>query len=630
MRVIGTAGHVDHGKSTLIEALTGTHPDRLKEEREREMTIDLGFAWWTLPDGEEVGVVDVPGHRDFIANMLSGIGGIDAVLFVIAADEGVMPQTREHLDIINLLQIESGLIALTKTDLVADEDWLDLIEQDVMQLLEETSIANSEIIRVSAKNGQGLARIQQALGELLALHPPKADLARPRLPIDRVFTMSGFGTVVTGTMADGSFQVGDQVEIMPAGIQGRIRGLQTHKRKEEVAYPGSRTAVNISGVDVDEIERGNVLTYPDMYAKTRLVDVRFNHLPKVDKPLKHDTEVKFYTGASEVIGRVRLLGQKTLEPGEQAWLQLELKSPVVVARGDRYILRRPSPGETIGGGEIVNPQPDQLHKRFDPDIIQRMEALSKGLPTDVLLHAVEKGGVSTLGEAIDRSKLEIDIAHAAARELVQDNRLSLLQGDEDKLLQEDVVAPTLLWNSLINKVLGLLDEFHSEQPLRSGIAREEVKSRLKLSQLDIKLLVKHLADTNQITESGPLLQLPGHQIRFSPAQQKGIDSLLVKFENSPYAPPSIKEVIDILGDAVYQALVDLGELLPVSSEVVFQTKDYQKMVKELTKIMQTQGSISVAAARDHFGTTRRYILAFLEYLDTVGMTKREGDVRVLK
>jgi selenocysteine-specific elongation factor len=317
MRVIGTAGHVDHGKSALVAALTGTHPDRLKEEQAREMTIELGFAWFTLPDGEEVGVVDVPGHRDFIENMLSGVGGIDAALFVIAADEGVMPQTREHLAILDILQIGAGIIVLTKTDLIDEPEWLDLVEIDVRMIVSGTVLEDAPLVRVSAKNGAGLQDLIKALEIVLAGHPPRPDLGRARLSVDRVFTLPGFGTVVTGTLADGSLRQGDEIEILPQRIRGRVRGLQSHKRKVDQAHPGSRTAVNISGVDVEDIRRGDVLTPPGVYTPTQRVDVHFRLLPDLGSPLKHAAEVKLFVGASEVLARVRLLKTDELIPGEE-------------------------------------------------------------------------------------------------------------------------------------------------------------------------------------------------------------------------------------------------------------------------------------------------------------------------
>ena len=327
MRVIGTSGHVDHGKSTLIAALTGVHPDRLKEEQAREMTIDLGFGWLTLPNGEEAGIVDVPGHRDFIENMLSGIGGIDAALLVIAADEGVMPQTREHLAILDLLQIPAGLIVLTKTDLAPDPGWLDLVETDIRAVVQDTVLQDASIVRVSARTQTGLDSLLTTLQSLLETKPHRPDLSRPRLPVDRVFTMSGFGTVVTGTLSDGHFSLGDEVEILPSGQRGRIRGLQTHKKKEDIAVPGSRTAVNISGMDTESIRRGNVVTHPGQYQPTRRLDVSFHLLKDASMSIRHGEEVKFFIGASETIARLRLLGREKLDPGQEGWIPARTARP---------------------------------------------------------------------------------------------------------------------------------------------------------------------------------------------------------------------------------------------------------------------------------------------------------------
>ena len=630
MRVIGTAGHVDHGKSTLIEALTGIHPDRLKEEIEREMTIDLGFAWWTLPNGEEVGVIDVPGHRDFIANMLAGVGGIDAVLFVIAADEGVMPQTREHLAILDLLQIPAGLVALTKIDLVEDADWLDLIEQDVLQILEGTALESADIVRVSAKAGDGLDVLQASLEKVLATRPPRPDLGRPRLPVDRVFTMTGFGTVVTGTLADGYLRVGDEIEILPAGHRGRVRGLQTHKRKEDIAVPGSRTAVNISGLDINEVQRGQVVVHPDTFSATRRVDVRFRLLPEASQPLKHDDEVKFYLGAAEVLARVRLLGVKVLEPGERGWLQLELRDPIVAARGDRYILRRPSPGETIGGGDVIDSHPENRHKRFADSVLQRLKDLAEGSSADVLLQALLLLGIAPLGEMGERANLDIDETLEAAQELLDKNLLLIWSSKTAKLSVDVVVTSSTYWQALKSRALKEVGEYHQSQPLRSGMPREELKSRLKLTSKNFNLLMEKIIDEEALSEAGSLVLILGHKVQFNLEQQLAVDGLLAQFDKSPYAPPTIKDSQTALGEEVYFALVDLGELLPVSSEVVFRVGAHEKMVADVRNLIETHGSLTVAQARDHFKTTRRYVLAFLEHLDSQGITKRAGDARVLK
>ena len=632
MHVIGTAGHVDHGKSTLIESLTGMNPDRLKEERERQMTIDLGFAWMELPNGEQMGIVDVPGHRDFIENMLAGVGGIDAALFVVAADEGVMPQTREHLAILDILQISGGIVVITKIDLIDDLGWLDLVEEDVRDVLKGTVLEGAPVVRVSARSGEGISELLETLDQVLAERPPRQDLGRPRLPVDRVFSIAGFGTVVTGTLSDGHFRVGDEVEILPQGLQGRIRGLQTHKQKEDLALPGSRTAVNISGVALKQIKRGNVVTHTGDYKTTRRIDVRFRLLPDASQQLKHNTEVKFFVGAAEILARVRTLGIEVINPGEEGWLQLEMREPVVVSRGDHYILRRPSPGETLGGGTVIDPNPRQRHKRFSGGVVQRLESLAEGTPAEVLLQAIAVMEAAPMRDVTKRSYLEDTAAQQAIEELIQGNEIVFLEeGKGEVNTNSDIlVASKGYWEQLSSKTLKVIEDYHVTYPLRRGMQKEELKSRLKISSRLFAGLVRILTIQDQICEAGPLISMPDHDIRFSPQQEKAINSLLKEFTAAQYSPPSVKDSISRIGEEVYEAMVELEILVPVSSEVVFQKQDYDQMVVEVRDLLQKNGTISAAQVRDHFHTSRRYVLAFLEHLDEIGVTVREGDVRRLK
>ena len=642
MRVIGTAGHVDHGKSTLVEAMTGIHPDRLKEEQEREMTIDLGFAWLQLPleengEQEEVGVVDVPGHRDFIENMLAGVGGIDAALFVVAADEGVMPQTREHLAILDILQIQSGVVALTKVDLIDDPEWLDLVEADLREALSGSVLAEAPIVRVSARTGEGLKELQTQLGACLADRPPRPDLNRPRLPIDRTFTVAGFGTIVTGTLTDGSLRVGEEVEVLPRGGKGRIRGLQTHKRKEDVAVPGSRTAVNLSGISLEEVQRGDVLAHPGDYRPTRRMDVRFRLLPDASAPVRHNMEVKLFLGAAEVLARLRLLGAEELLPGEAGWLQLEMRDPVVAVRGDRYILRRPSPGETLGGGAVVEPHPRGRHKRFSKDVLNRLEALSQGSPTDILQQALLAYGAAALREVLSRSSLEADVAQAATQELLSSGLLIPLEGrQEDSLAMkpDTLVASKTFWEALTGKAIEVVDRYHVTYRLRSGMGREELKSRLKThtkgSPRVYNALIRWLTDRGELEEVGPLVRRPGYAIRFNANEEAQIKALMERFRADPYSPPSVKEAQAEVGEDVFNALLDLDQLVQVGPDVVFRKEDYEHMVAEVRALIERRGQITAAEVRDHFNTSRRYTLALLEHLDAAGITIREGDVRRLR
>ncbi|MFZ5856599.1 MAG: selenocysteine-specific translation elongation factor [Chloroflexota bacterium] len=628
MRVIGTAGHVDHGKSTLIASLTGVHPDRLKEEQAREMTIDLGFGWLNLPNGEEIGIVDVPGHRDFIENMLAGIGGIDAALLVIAADEGVMPQTREHLAILDLLQIPAGLIVLTKTDLASDSDWLDLVSNDVRAAVRGTVLADAPILRVSAKNRTGLDELVANIQTLLQDKPSRPDLGRPRLPIDRVFSMAGFGTVVTGTLTDGALSIGDEVEILPSGHKGRVRGLQTHKKKEERAVPGSRTAVNISGVALEEIQRGEVVAHPNQYQSTRRVDIRMHLLKDISAPLKHSAEVKVFLGTAETIAAVRILGAEELAAGEEGWAQLELRDPLVCVRADRLILRRPSPGETLGGGIVVDPHPKGRHKRFDESMLKSLESLSHGSPADVLLEAAFALGPAAVKEVVTRSRLEAETAASALEELLGNGMLVNMEDGSWRM--ESLVIPAAQWNALQEKTLQIVREYHKSFPLRKGIPREELKSKLKLSPRVFNALVTFNVKRSTLNELASLLAMPEHQVNFDAAQQAKVQGLMRKFAANPFGPPSVKECQAEVGEEVYNALIDTGELTAVSQEVVFRTKDYQAMVAKVKSAIQQKGPVTLAEVRDLLGTTRKYVQAFLEHLDTIGVTAREGDARRLK
>jgi len=467
MRVIGTAGHVDHGKSALVKALTGIDPDRLKEEKEREMTIDLGFAWLTLPSGEQVGIVDVPGHKDFIKNMLAGVGGIDAALFVVAADEGVMPQTREHLAILDLLNVRGGVVALTKVDLAEDEEWLELVTADLEDTLRGSCLEDAPIVRVSARTGEGLDTLVQELDRFLSTIEPRRDLGRPRLPVDRVFTIAGFGTVVTGTLMDGSLHLGQEVEILPQGLKARIRGLQTHKRKIETAVPGSRVAINLSGVSKDQLKRGDVVASPGWLKPTTLVDVQVRYLADAPRPLRHNQEVDFFCGAAEVPARVRLLGRDTLPPGETGWAQLRLQEPVALVRGDRYIIRLLSPSITIGGGIVVDPHPRRRHRRFRPEVIARLETLAHGTPEDILLQSLETQQPCSVQDLLRRCGLPGEEATAALDTLLRERRVIALGIPDHEtpptvqsLSPGQLVISRTGWQELLQRLTDELSAYH--------------------------------------------------------------------------------------------------------------------------------------------------------------------------
>jgi selenocysteine-specific elongation factor len=618
MHVIGTAGHVDHGKSTLVQALTGIDPDRLAEEKSREMTIDLGFAWLTL-NGEEVGVVDVPGHRDFIENMLAGVGGINLALFIIAADEGVMPQTREHLAILDLLKINRGVVALTKCDLIDDADWLELVTLEVADVLESTTLAGSPIIPVSARTGAGIADLKTALGNRLAEIDPPGDWGKARLPIDRVFSLPGFGTVVTGTLLDGSLRVGDEVHIQPGNLAGRIRGLQTHKTKRDIAHPGSRVAVNLTGVGREDLARGQVVALPPVLHETKLIDAQYRHLAGAAAPLSHNTEVKLFVGSAEVTARARLIGQDKIEAGTGGWIQLALSAPVAVIRGDRYILRRPSPGETIGGGIILDSHPGRRHRRFREDVTSRFQALSQGTPDDLILNTLSRLGPTPSKNLIDRAGLPKEEAEAAIRMLITDGRII----DLGKVL---LTPPA--WNALRNRLLEILENYHRNAPLRAGMEREAVRSKLQTTPAVFNVMVDEFKAANLLVENGTLLKLPGHEIMFSTEEEAAIAQLMDQFKRQGILSPSVKECKAVVGDGIYYALVDLGRLKSISEDVVYTAELYDQLLNQLTSHLHQTGSISAPEARDLLGASRKYAIALLEHMDELRITRRSGDIRL--
>ncbi len=620
--VIGTAGHVDHGKSTLVQAMTGIDPDRLAEEKQREMTIDLGFAWLTLPSGRTVGIVDVPGHRDFIENMLAGVGGIDLALLVIAADEGVMPQTREHLAILDLLGVTNAVVALTKIDMVPDPEWLELVALDVSELLDQTALRDAPIVPVSARTGDGLPDLLTALDAALGKQPPRPDLGRPRLPIDRIFTISGFGTVVTGTLTGGSLHVGDEVVIQPRGLHARIRGLQSHKEAISSAQPGSRVAVNLSGVDRGAIQRGDVVTRPGTLRGTTLIDVQFRYLPDAGRPLQHNAEVKFFSGAAESVAHVRLVGNRELLPGEEGWLQLRLAQPLALDKRDRFILRYPSPAQTIGGGVVLDPHPPHRWRRFKPEVIARFETLAAGTPEDLVLHALQGETALTPADLAARTGLAGSAIEAALAALAGEGQVfELLSGSWMALAA---------WQRLTGRMQAELAAYHQRNPLRLGMPREALRSRLGLSGKLFQPFVQRAVESGILVDAGTALSLPEHRVTFTPAQQAAIDRLMREFQAQPTTPPATRDAAALVGEDVLAALVEQGRLVQVNEDVLFDADTYAELVRQVEQFIEREGSITVAQARDLFNTSRKYVLALLEHLDSIGVTRRTGDERVLR
>jgi len=617
MRVIGTAGHVDHGKSALVKRLTGIDPDRLAEEKARQMTIDLGFAWLNLPNGETVGVVDVPGHRDFIENMLAGVGGIDLALLVIAADEGIMPQTREHLAILDLLGIHDGLVVLSKIDMIDDPDWLELIETDVRAALARTALAQAPILRASAFTGQGISSLVDHIMATLAQLPPRLNLHQPRLPIDRIFSMDGFGTVVTGTLSGGTLQVGEDVEIQPRRLRARIRGLQSYKQPVQTALPGSRVAVNLAGLEKSDLSRGDVITHPGQLPTTPRADVLLKALHGLSSPIKHNLKVKFFSGALEAAATLRLLDSDSLAEGGQAWAQLEFQAPLPIGRGDHFILRRPSPAETLGGGQIVNPAPAKRWRRHQPHVIADLELRLDGTPAERLTQ------IATTPAPLKKAELQRASGYPDA-----DLQIALDEALAQSLLvalSDGTYWAMSTYQAALDKISATLRDFHQAEPLRLGMPREELRSRQGLKPNLFNLLI---ASHPGLSAEGALIRLHDHSIRFNEAQQAQAEALLSQMNAAPYAPPSLAEANALAGDGVVRALMELNEIVQVSSDVIFSRSAYESMVQSVLALIDQNGQVDAKQLRDHFNSSRKYIIGLLEHLDASCITRRVGDERV--
>ena len=627
MFVIGTAGHVDHGKSTLVEALTGINPDRLAEEQRREMTIDLGFAWLTLPSGKRISVVDVPGHERFIKNMLAGVGGIDAALLIVAADEGVMPQTQEHLHILDLLQIEHGLVVLTKRDLV-DEEWLALVSEDVRARLAGTVLFDAPMIAVSARTGEGLDQLKQAIDALLEAMPSRASgKGVPRLPIDRVFTIGGFGTVVTGTLLDGPLAVGDEIVVQPSGLVSRVRGLQTHGTKTDHALPGTRVAANLAGVAVDELHRGDMVTLAGTIEPTSMVDLRLRLVDDAPHSLTQNDALDLFVGAAEVGCHVTLLASDELLPGSEEWVQLRLDRPIAVARGDRCIVRIPSPSLTVGGGRIVDPHP-RRHRRFRSEVIRALETLAKGTPAELLVQAAGTEGPQEWSRLRDGSGLPTEDALAALAAALANGSLRRLDDSAGNVRGDTLLISEEGWTRLVRMIDGALAAFHKRSPLRAGMPREELKSKLGMRSPRAFNELLALAEAEGLVAATEQVV---RQVEFAPRlsapQRAAVDRLLHDFAAAPFSPPQRAEWETIGGDLIGY-LIESGQLVRVSPDVLFSSDGYAKLVEWTVRLLDEGGQVTVASLRDQFATSRKYALAFLEHLDERKITRRIGDVRV--
>ncbi len=613
MYVVGTAGHVDHGKSALVRALTNIDPDRLREEKERGLTIDLGFAWLALPSGRDISIVDVPGHERFIKNMLAGAGGVDLALLVVAADEGPMPQTREHLAILDLLDVPAGVVAITKCDL-AEEEYVDLVEEEIAETLLGSRLEDAPIVRTSATTGEGLGDLVATLDAALDATPPKRDLRRPRLPIDRAFTIRGFGAVVTGTLLDGSLEVGQEVEIQPGGLRGRIRGLQRHGGKVERLAPGTRAAVNVSGIRTEQLHRGMVLAARDVLSPAYALDVRLKATDLLSHPLAHDAGVTFLSATAESEAKVRFLDRDELAAGETGWAQLVLESPVAVLPRDSCIVR--TPNETVAGGPIaaVNPR---RHRRNHLPTLEALDRQLEGSTAERLADLLAAAPLprATIGPALG---LEPGDAEAASTRLLEAGRA---------LEHGPLLAGRPWLDTARSRLTAAVGEDLAGHPLRPSVPREQLRSRLGLEPQLFDLVVAESVAAGALVERpGGGLHPPGYAVALTAAQREQADAFVEAVRAGGASPPTESlPPSDLLAYLAGEGLVE-----DTGSGVVFEAGVYAGLVDRIREHIEANGSISLAEVRDLFGTSRKYAQALLEHLDATHVTRRTGDVRVLR
>ena len=630
--ILGTAGHIDHGKTTLMKALTGVDLDRLKEEKERGITIELGFTSLTLPGGQRIGIIDVPGHEKFIKNMVAGVGGIDVVVLVIAADEGVMPQTREHLDICRLLAIKRGLIALTKTDLV-DEEWLALVQEDVRQFVQGTFLEQEPIIALSAATGKGIPELLSALDAIVADIKERPSSGTLRLPIDRVFTMKGFGTVVTGTLMAGAVSLGDEVEVLPAGVRAKVRGIQVHNESVETVGAGVRTAINLQGTEKSQIERGEVLTAPGTAVPTRRVDAWIDYLAAAPRPLKHRTIIRFHSGTAEVMGEVRVLGADELLPGQSGFIQLLLEQPVVLFPHDRYVLRSYSPVDTIGGGEILDNLPPR-HKRTDETVAERLKIIQQGDQGKALAVFCKEAGLKGLTAAQIQARLGLDTSRQQA--LVE----KLLAAGQVAVFSREplLVADPQAISELEQLVQQELKDFHAKNPLKVGMLREELRARLPYATSEklFSPVIEKLVEKNKIGSAKEYLFLAGRSPVLQDAQKDLQKKILDACQKGALAPPTVKELAEKLSVAekvllsMLEIAVREGLLVKVSEELYVASPALNKLTNDVISYLEKNGEITTQGFKELTGLSRKFMIPLFEYLDKAKVTVRIGDKRVLR
>lgn len=628
--ILGTAGHIDHGKTSLIKALTNIDTDRLKEEKARGITIELGFAHLKLPGGQQLGIVDVPGHEKFVKNMVAGATGIDLVALVIASDEGVMPQTKEHLEICQLLNVKHGLVVLTKRDMV-DDEWIELVKEDVSEYLKGTFLEDTPMIEVSSVTGQGIDELVNVIDKIVEEIPERDSGNFFRLPVDRVFTMKGFGTVVTGTTISGSVNIGDEVTVYPQEIHSRIRGVQVHNEDAESVSAGLRTAINIQGMEKAQIQRGNILAARDTLKPTYMVDVELDLLSSSPRQLKNRAKARFHSGTAEIISTVVLLDRDVLKQGERCFAQIRLDEPTTLLQGDRFILRSYSPVRTIGGGWVINPLPLKK-KRFSERVLSDLKLLNSG---DLLVQIEE---FARMGRYTGKDSKELQFLANAARKKV-DEALKNLSAKK-KITQYNKESGLYIHEEFLEKatqeIMTTLSDYHKNNPLKTGIQKEELRSRTTgaTNQRLFNYIITQLIRQDAVVQENEILRLKEHKVTLASDQKEirqRIEQIYLKGRlQPPYFKEVKKEFPDGNGADILGVLLKEGILIKVKEDLYFHSKSIEELKEKLISFLQKNGEVNTAQFKDMTGASRKYSIPLIEYFDQEQLTVRVGDNRVLR
>ncbi len=622
--ILGTAGHIDHGKTTLVKALTGIDTDRLKEEKKRGITIELGFAHLDLPCGNRIGIVDVPGHEKFINNMLAGAGGIDLAMMVIAADEGIMPQTIEHFGILTLLEIKHGIIVLTKTDLV-DQDWLEMVEAEILEQFQGSFLENAPIIPVSAHSGEGLEELKNALSQIVSKVQDKKLSIPFRLPIDRVFSVDGFGTVVTGTLIEGRVKVGENVMLYPSLETPKVRSLQVHGSPVDVAVAGQRVAVNLSGIKKHQVVRGDTIAPAQSMENTMMVDVKLNSLASAKRSIKNASRVHFYHGTREILAKVILLDQDELEAGESAYAQLRFEEELAMKVGDHFVVRFYSPLETIGGGIVLEANPEK-HKRNQPAVIDSMQIKENGTRKEKLLLAIREQSKNLRNIDYIRDHIGKEPINKDLHKLVEEKAIVELS--------EQLFVSREYLETLKNKLLKMLREYHKAYPLKEGMNREEVRGKLlrKASPAAIDTIINYFIDKKIIRWESEFVCLPNFTVVYKEADTEMLNEVEQLYKSNGFAPPSLDDLAKHYGkNKQYTGAIAMlkksGTLISLDLKYLIHRDYYEKALALLNTHFEQNEELALGDYRDMLGVSRKYAVALLEEFDKKRITRKVGDAR---